>query len=270
MVESHGFEDAEVAAGMGWDVEKAREERERLGLKKKVAGGRDKAGRLRVLAYPGGRHPRIGFLEGAVEPRRETKVSVFTPWEGGGYVVVDVPEAVFCDRGLIWLAHQHIPTVWDQKGLELEKQEWRREGEGVLASRRILPDGVEIAVRIESGRDEVRMRMEVFNGSDKPLKEVRGQVCVMMKGAKGFAGQSEAGVIKEGMWAAKKSAEGSQWVVTGWRPLHRTWNNIAVPCIHSDPWIGEVGVGQSRGAEGMVWFWEGEDVRGEMKRRSRG
>src|SRR5258708_1630896 len=32
---------------------------------------------LFVLPYPGGRHPRIGFLEGAVDPQRETKFSVF-------------------------------------------------------------------------------------------------------------------------------------------------------------------------------------------------
>ena len=114
------------------------------------------------------------------------------------------------------------------------------------------------------------MRWEVFNGSDKALKDVRAQVCVMMKGAKGFETQSEAGIVKEGMWAGRKSAEGNRWVVVGWKPLHRTWNNIAVPCVHSDPWIGEVGVGQSRGAEGVLWFYEGEDVRAEMKKRMAG
>ena len=44
----------------------------------------------RVLPYPGGRHPRIGFLDGAINPQRETKVSVFTPWDPSSYVVVDV------------------------------------------------------------------------------------------------------------------------------------------------------------------------------------
>ncbi len=43
---------------------------------------RRKAGEpLLVRPYPGGRHPRIGFLEGAVEPQRETKVSVCSPWD---------------------------------------------------------------------------------------------------------------------------------------------------------------------------------------------
>jgi hypothetical protein len=50
---------------------------------------------LLVLPYPGGRHPRIGFLDGAVNPQRETKVSVFTPWDDTSHVVVDVPEALW-------------------------------------------------------------------------------------------------------------------------------------------------------------------------------
>ena len=32
---------------------------------------------LLMLPYPGGRHPRIGFRDGAIEPQRETKLSVF-------------------------------------------------------------------------------------------------------------------------------------------------------------------------------------------------
>ena len=34
---------------------------------------------------------RRDFLEGAVAPQRETKISVFTPWDDAGYVVADVP-----------------------------------------------------------------------------------------------------------------------------------------------------------------------------------
>ena len=64
--------------------------------------------RLLLLPYPGGRHPRIGFLEGAIDPHRDTKCSVFLPW--GGYAVVDVPEAVWCEKQLVYLAHTHLPT----------------------------------------------------------------------------------------------------------------------------------------------------------------
>src|SRR5262245_34714138 len=78
---------------------------------------------LLVLPYPGGRHPRIGFRDGAVRPQRETKVSVFAPWADGGYVVADVPEAVWFEpagkRELLYLAHTHVPTVWDKTNVPL-------------------------------------------------------------------------------------------------------------------------------------------------------
>ena len=62
---------------------------------------------LLILPYPGGRHPRIGFLDGAIRPQRETKLSVFTPWDPTAYVVLDVPEAIRRDdeksHGLLYL-----------------------------------------------------------------------------------------------------------------------------------------------------------------------
>ena len=65
-------------------------------------------GQVEVWPYPGGRHPRIGFKDGAIRPQRETKFSVFVPWPDGGYVVVDVPEAIWMDtesgRELLYLA----------------------------------------------------------------------------------------------------------------------------------------------------------------------
>ena len=50
---------------------------------------------LRFTAYPGGRHPRRGFLDGAIEPQRETKISVFPPWNDGGYAVSIFPKRSF-------------------------------------------------------------------------------------------------------------------------------------------------------------------------------
>src|SRR3954467_7564482 len=98
--------------------------------------------KLMVLPCPGGRHPRIGFLDGAVRPQRETKVSVFTPWDPDSYVVADVPEAIWCQHGLLYLAHTHVPTVWTKQGIELKPLEWQRKAEGVLEITRRLPNGV--------------------------------------------------------------------------------------------------------------------------------
>ena len=57
---------------------------------------------LLVLPYPGGRHPRTGFLEGAMRPQRETKISIFTPWDNHSYVVLDIPEAIWSNLGLTY------------------------------------------------------------------------------------------------------------------------------------------------------------------------
>src|SRR4030095_963213 len=78
---------------------------------------------LLVLPYPGGRHPRIGFLDGAINPQRATKISVFTPWDENSYVVLDVPEAIWSNLGLTYLAHTHIATVWTKQGVELPQLE---------------------------------------------------------------------------------------------------------------------------------------------------
>ena len=50
----------------------------------------------------------------------------------GGYAVVDVPEAIWSGSNLIFLAHEHIPTVWDRKGIRIERGEWTRKVDGVL------------------------------------------------------------------------------------------------------------------------------------------
>jgi len=60
----------------------------------------------KLAPYPGGRHPRIGFFEGAVAPQRGTKATLFLPWADSGYAVIDVPEAIFTNGKLIYLAHR--------------------------------------------------------------------------------------------------------------------------------------------------------------------
>jgi predicted amidohydrolase len=109
----HRFSRDEMSAATGLTLEEISSALRRFDLTDQTAPPRASAAPLRVLPYPGGRHPRLGFLEGAVMPQRETKVSVFTPWDPSAYVVVDVPEAIFSSLGLTYLAHTHIPTIWD-------------------------------------------------------------------------------------------------------------------------------------------------------------
>ncbi|MEL6105901.1 MAG: CehA/McbA family metallohydrolase, partial [Planctomycetota bacterium] len=169
MILDHQFTADEVRVATGLSRTRALEAvRERLEREAKTG--------LRVRPYPGGRHPRTGFLDGAIAPQRETKVSVFTPWQDGGYVVVDVPEAVFSNLGLIYLAHTHVPTIWDEKAT-MERLEWTPKGSGLVLDRR-LPNGIVLSSHVQPAEDGVAMRIDLTNGTDKPLSKLRVQVCV--------------------------------------------------------------------------------------------
>src|SRR5512132_1643058 len=124
------FQEIQMATGLSASQIDAAVKKYSLELDKKPV--RSANAPLLVLPYPGGRHPRIGFLEGAVDPQRETKVSVFTPWDENSYVVVDAPEAIWSNLGLTYLAHTHVPTIWTKQNVELERLEWNRGKEGTL------------------------------------------------------------------------------------------------------------------------------------------
>src|SRR5437016_2968175 len=128
MVWHHHFTTAEVSAATGLKVAEVQEALRKFNITPANKPKRNAEAGLLVLPYPGGRHPRIGFLDGAVRPQRETKVSVFAPWKDGGYAVADVPEAIWFTvegkRELLYLAHTHVPTIWDKRGVTLEPLEW--------------------------------------------------------------------------------------------------------------------------------------------------
>lgn len=221
-----------------------------------------------VLPYPGGRHPRIGFLNGAVDPQRETKVSVFTPWDAHSYVVVDVPEAIWHQRGLLYLAHTHVDTVWTKQGISLEQREWSQEPDGTLRVERELPNRVKFGAVVRPERDGVRMELWLTNGSAETLSDLRVQNCVMLKGADGFTEQTGDNKILKKPYAAVRSGTGpaTRWVITAWEPNHRTWQNPPCPCLHSDPKFPDCAPGQTQRLVGWLSFYEGDDIRAEFQR----
>lgn len=213
----------------------------------------------KVLPYPGGRHPRIGFLDGAIDPQRETKISVFTPWDPTSYVVIDVPEAIFSNLGLTYLAHTHIPTIWDQKKIALEPLEWERHDDGRLTLHRKLPNGIEFGTDVTPETNGVRMRLWLKNGTDQKLTDMRVQTCVMLKGAKGFEAQTNANKILKAPAIAAHSSDRKRWIVTEWEPLHRVWANPPVPCLHADPKLPDADPGQTVETRGRLFFHEGAE-----------
>jgi hypothetical protein len=266
MVVFHRFTAEEVSAATGLAATEITAALERFGLAGRRPPARAAGAPLRVLPYPGGRHPRIGFLEGAVRPQRETKVSVFTPWDDAGYVVVDVPEAIFSQLGLIYLAHTHIPTVWDQKGIVLPQLEWDRRADGTLESARTLPNGIAFGARIIPTPTAVRMALWLRNGTREKLTGLRVQNCVMLKAAAGFAAQTLTNKLFKAPYAAARSEDGRRWVVTAWDPCDRCWGNDQVPCLHADPKFPDCAPGQTQRLRGWLSFYEGTDIEAELQR----
>ncbi|MCB1227166.1 MAG: hypothetical protein KDK99_15210 [Verrucomicrobiales bacterium] len=235
------------------------------------------ADRLFVLPYPGGRHPRIGFLDGALDPQRETKISVFTPWNPAHYVVADVPEAIWWHRDspetadregreLLYLAHTHVPTYWERRGIHLEALEWQAQADGSWTLERRLPNGITFGTRVTPRVDHIAMEQWITNGTTESLTDLRVQNCVMLKGAPEFEAQSNDNKVFAAPYAACRDADRTRWIITAWEPCVRTWGNANCPCLHSDPQFPDCPPGETRRLKGWLSFFEGVDVRAEFHR----
>lgn len=251
----HGFTESEMeAAGI---------------VGKKFAPLVGPTSRLEVLPYPGVRHPRLGFLEGAINPQRETKFSVFTPWDSNSYVVADVPEAMFSNLGLTYLAHTHVPTIWSAQGIKLPPLEWNRQKDGRLEITRELPNRIAFGAKIIPHKDHVAMELWLRNGTGKTLTGLRVQNCVMLGYAKGFEAQTNSNKIFQQPFVAVRSQEGNRWIITAWEPCQRTWANPPVPCLHSDPQFPDCPPGETKRVRGWLSFYEGKEIEKEFARISR-
>jgi hypothetical protein len=226
-----------------------------------------------MLPYPGGRHPRLGFREGAVAPQRETKVSAFAPWDDESYVVVDVPEAIFSNLGLIYLAHTHVPTIWEQQGIKLGRQEWVRHADGSLSSERRLPNGIRFGAKViasksvgaESG-PSIRMTLWLDNGTESALSGLRVQNCVMLGALTGFEQGTNDNKMFRSPYAVAFNERRDRWVITGWEETQRCWGNERCPCLHADPQFPDCPPGHRVELSGWLSFYEGSDIEGEIAR----
>jgi len=266
MVWRHRFTTAEIVSATGLDAAAVEAALKRFDIRPDNEPPRPRNAPLLVVPYPGGRHPRIGFLDGAIDPQRETKVSIFTPWDPRAYVVADVPEAIWSNLGLTYLAHTHIPTVWTKQGVALEPLEWTSHPDGRLEVERKLPNGIRFGVHVRPEKDAVRFEMWLSNGTGEKLTDLRVQNCVMLKGAPEFAATTNANKVFAGSYAACRSPDGKRWVISAWAPVQRAWANPPCPCLHSDPQFPDCSPGETQRVVGWLSFFEGEDILGELKR----
>jgi hypothetical protein len=266
MIWHHRFTDHEISEATGLNPEEIAAAVKRFNITSSTRPKRAANSPLLVLPYPGGRHPRIGFLEGAVRPQRETKISVFTPWDEAGYAVVDVPEAIWSNLGLTYLAHTHVPTVWTKQSIELKPLEWQRRPDGTFDIERTLPNGIRFGAKIQPATNAVRMDLWLQNGTGATLSDLRVQNCVMLKGAAGFTQQTNDNKVLSNPYVACRSEDGKRWIISAWDPCHRPWANAPVPCLHSDPKFPDCAPGETKRLRGWFSFYEGTDIQAEFRR----
>lgn len=282
MVWYHRFSTEEIIAATGLGEAEIDAALEENGISTATRPARKAGAPLVVLPYPGGRHPRSGFLEGAVRPQRETKVSVFAPWDDGtDYAVVDVPEAIRWQHGILYLAHTHVPTAWTEKNVTLPVMEWERRNDGTFFIERTLPNGILYGAKVEpitanlnpvapgdgpGKRPAVKMLLWLKNGCDETLTDMRIQNCVMLKGMKGFNQLTAENKIFKESYAACRNEAGDRWIIMAWDPILKGWGNVKVPCLHSDPVFPDCAPGEETRARGWFSFYEGTDIEAEFER----
>ena len=226
--------------------------------------------KVEALPYPGGRHPRTGFLDGAIDPLRGTKAGVFLPWDPDGYVVVDLPELITSNLGHLFLAHTHAPTIWNERNLWLDNVDWERRPDGSLALEWALPNDVVFGSRIVPADHGVEMELWLRNGLAETLSGLRTQICVLLKAAPGFEEQTLSNKTFETPLAAARSSSGNRWILTAWRRAGRVWGNEHCPCIHSDPLMPDCRPGETVRVTGRLWFSAGDSIADEIARARAG
>ena len=259
-MDAHGYSDAEASGVTGLTVEAIRTARSEIGVGSNGSTLKQTGDRLRVMPYPGGRHPRIGFLDGGIDPQRETKLSVFLPWDDRAYVVLDVPEAIHSNLGLAYLAHTHVPTIWTASGMNLVPQEWIRNEDGSFEVERTFPNGIVYRVYAVPTKDAVHLRLTLTNNTAKPLSGLRVQNCVMLRGAPEFTQLTRENRLLRQPYAAVRNPDGTRRVISAWEPCNRVWGNDRCPCFHSDPQFPDCEPGETVEVDGVLAFHEGADI----------
>ncbi len=265
MLVHHQFTWEETGRVFGWSVEKVQRQAAAFNVRPDATREKPASGKVRVLPYPGGREVRLGFTDGNIDFQRGTKASVFLPWDTTSYVVVDLPEAIFFQRGLLYLAHTHIPTIWDEQNVHLDNIDWTREPDGSLRFERVLPNKVAFGALIQPKASSVEMELWLRNGSDEPLTGLRTQICGHLKGAPDFNAQTTTNKIFRAPAVAVHSVDGDRWILTAWERCGRAWGQPLVPCIHADPVLPDCPPGETVRVRGRLWFYEGKDIEPHLK-----
>jgi peptidoglycan/xylan/chitin deacetylase (PgdA/CDA1 family) len=265
----HRYSWNEAAQVCGWTAAQVQEKAAELKITPSEFTPQPTNGRVRVLPYPGTRETRRGFFAN-IDAQRGTKASVFLPWDPASYVVIDLPEAIFSQKRLLFLTHTDVPTIWNEQNAIIENVDWTRSTNGGLRHQRELPNKISFGASIEPSTNSVEMELWLHNGSDQPLPGLRTQICNLLKGAALFDEQTTTNKVFRCPSAAAHSAGGDRWIITAWEKCGRAWGHPLVPCLHADPVLPDCAPGQTVRVQGRLWFYEGHDIEKELSRLETG
>ncbi len=265
MLVHHRYSWDEAARVCGWSAEEVRQKAAELNISRDATPKKLAEGRVHLLPYPGGREVRRGFTDGNIDFQRGMKASVFLPWDPTSYVVVDLPEAIFSNNRLLYLAHTHIPTIWDEQNVIMENIDWTRAADGSLRFERVLPNKIAFGASIIPKGGGADMELWLRNDSDQTLPGLRTQICDHLKGAPEFNSQTTTNKIFQMPSVAVHSAVGDRWILTTWERCGRAWGNPLVPCLHADPVLPDCAPGATVRVRGRLWFYEGKDIDRELQ-----
>jgi hypothetical protein len=223
-------------------------------------------GRVLTLPFPGGRHPRKGLQEEAIAPMRGTKVSLFPPWDQGGYVVIDFPEAIHSNLGLTFQAHTHEPTVVDEKNEWLENIDWTLNEDGSLEYKRPLPISISFGAKVIPDATGAALEIWVFNGTQQPLTQLKVEVCGLLKAATGFNHQIAENKMFDPPVAAVHTADRQKWILMAFEKTGTVSGNPQIPSIDSILSFPTCPPGETVKSRGQVWFYQGSNVIGEIQK----
>ena len=115
-----------------------------------------------------------------------------------------------------------------------------------VAGALLSPTEGSVEVAVVPGKDGVRMKLTLTNGSREKLSDLRVQNCVMLKMAQGFNAQTNDNKVFAKPYVACRSKDGRRHVITAWEPCHRAWANAPCPCLHSDPKFPDCEPGETK------------------------
>lgn len=238
----------------------------------------------------------IRILPGHWRPhhRFEHIAWVSPAWPCQDYLWLDFPEAIWSEQELLFLSHFN-PKCPARYG-DLPKVPWEQVPAGINYDR-AFPNGLKCAGSVTHDGNHVDLRLVLENQGDISIKDIKLQTCLYLRAVRelsDFTSRNKLVHVPGGGWvpmerAVEASTERGSYFL-GWptfldrdgpapadlpvvvclsnqapRLVALTWfgntfslqNNPNHPCMHADPFVGDLEPGGRVEIMGKMLFFEG-------------